>query len=142
MVVPITVLALALLCPAALPAGPAAAPQEPEKQQEGKGEERRSKAQARLEETFLAAGTVFDADGLALSGAEIRVRRQSERRIRWRTRTDRRGEFAVRFPRGAEYVLEVVARGYAPEEQKLDARHVNRQDLVFRLQPENEGGPK
>lgn len=135
---PACFLLLTLLCPpAALPAP--AAPQEPEKQEEvGKPREQKPK-QA---ETCLAIGTVFTAEGFVLPGAEIRVRRAGERKVRWRALTDRRGEFAVRVPRGAEYVLEVVARGFAAAEQKLDAREADRQDLVFRLQPDAKGGPR
>jgi hypothetical protein len=135
---PACCLLVALLCPpAALPAS--AAPQVPERKEEA-GKPREGKP--KQAETCLAIGTVFTAAGFALPGAEIRVRRQGERKVRWRAQTDRRGEFAVRVPRGAEYVLEVVARGFTAVEHKLDAREADRQDLVFRLQPDAKGGSK
>lgn len=135
---PACFLLLALLCPpTALPAP--AAPQEPEKQEEARKPRERKPKQA---ETCLAIGTVFTAEGFVLPGAEIRVRREGERKVRWRAQTDRRGEFAVRVPRGAEYVLEVAARGFTAVEHKLDAREADRQDLVFRLQPDAKGGPR
>lgn len=138
MTVPACCLLLAVLCGPAVLAAPAA-PQEPERQEEARQPRQRKSKHA---ETCLAIGTVFTAEGFVLPGAEIRVRRQGERKVRWRAQTDRRGEFAVRVPRGAEYVLEVVARGFTAVEQKLDAREADRQDLVFRLQPDGKGGPQ
>jgi hypothetical protein len=87
------------------------------------------------EEDFLLFGTVFTVEGFALPGAEIRVRRSSERKARWEARSDHRGEFAVRVPRGAEYEMSVKGAGYREQAQKIDARTGNRADLVFRLTP-------
>lgn len=94
------------------------------------------------EEDFLLFGTVFTEQGFALPGAEIRVRRAGERKGRWEARSDRRGEFAVRVPRGAEYEISVSAKGYQGQTRKIDAKTGNRQDLVFRVQPASGGKPK
>ncbi len=85
------------------------------------------------ENDFLLFGTVFTEQGLALPGAEVRVRRAGERKVRWEARSDRRGEFAVRVPQGAEYEMSVQARGYQEQTRKIDARSGSREDLVFRL---------
>ncbi len=91
---------------------------------------------------FLLLGTVFTGTGLALPGAEIRVRRAGERKARWEARTDLRGEFAVRVPRGAKYELSVSAPGRQTETRNLDASTGSREDLVFRLAPASGGKPK
>ncbi len=93
-------------------------------------------------EDFLVFGTVFAEQGLVLPGAEIRVRRAGERKVRWEARSDRRGEFAVRVPRGARYVLSVRAAGYREQTQKIDARTGNRADVVLRLSPAPGRKPK
>lgn len=99
----------------------------------GAGEPQKKKQP--LAEQFLAFGTVFDERGFVFQGAEIRVRRAGEKKVRWRAYSDRRGEFGIRFPTGEEYELAVVAKGYAEESRKIDARTGQREDLVFRLRP-------
>ena len=88
-----------------------------------------------FERQFLMFGTVFTEQGFSLPGAEIRVRRAGERKVRWEARSDRRGEFAVRVPKGAEYELTVKAQGFQEQMRKVDARAGSREDIVFRLQP-------
>jgi hypothetical protein len=94
------------------------------------------------EEDFLLFGTVFTEQGFALPGAEVRVRRAGERKTHWEARSDRRGEFAVRVPRGAEYEMSVSAKGYQEQTRKIDAKAGNHEDLVFRMQPASGGKPK
>ena len=85
---------------------------------------------------FLIHGTVFNDKALALPGAEIRIRRSGEKKFRWETRTNSRGEFAVRVRRGADYELVVRAKGFAAEEKELDAKGTAREEnTVFRLTP-------
>ena len=94
------------------------------------------------ENDFLMFGTVFTEKSFALPEAEIRLRRTDERKARWEARSDRRGEFALRVPRGAEYEMIVRAAGYQEQTRKIDARAWNREDLVFRLAPASGGKPK
>jgi len=94
------------------------------------------------ENDFLLFGTVFTEPGFALPGAAIRVRRADKKKARWEARSDRRGEFAVRVPVGAEYEMTVTATGYQRETRKIDAKTGNRADLVFRLSPAPGGKPK
>lgn len=91
---------------------------------------------------FLLFGTVFAQEGLALPGAEVRVRRAGERKARWEARSDRRGEFAVRVPRGAEYEMSVRATGYREQTRKVDAKSGRREDFVFRLERASGGKQK
>lgn len=103
--------------------------------------DQQGKAEA-FEKQFLVFGTVFTEQGFALPGAEIRIRRAGQRKARWEGRSDRRGEFAVRVPKGEDYEITVTARGYREEARKVDARSGSREDLVFRLQPAAGGKPK
>jgi hypothetical protein len=93
----------------------------------------------RLADQFLIFGTVFEESGFLLPGAEIQVRRAGEKKVRWRQISDRRGEFAVRVPPGAEYELAVKAKGYEEQSRKIDARTGNREDLIIRMKPLPEG---
>lgn len=92
---------------------------------------------------FLLKGTVFNEQGFSFAGAELRVRRAGEKKFHWETRTDRRGEFAVRVLRGTEYELTVRARGYQDQARTINAKEgAGEEDLVFRLQPATGGKSK
>jgi len=90
---------------------------------------------------FLVRGTVFTEEGLALPGAELRIRRSSEKKFRWDTETNSRGDFAVRVKMGADYEVVVRAKGYQDQTLPVDAKTGDRyKDLVFRMQ--RQGGKK
>jgi hypothetical protein len=82
---------------------------------------------------FLVFATVFTDQGFALPGARVRVRRADEKKAKWEATSDRRGEFAVRVPEGAEYEMTVEATGFKPETRKIDAREDTRTDLTIRM---------
>jgi len=84
-------------------------------------------------------GTVFTEKGLSLAGATIRVNRVGERKVRWEAASDRRGEFGVRVPQGAEYEVRVKAKGYEEQKQQVDGKSSTYENLVFRMTPEAEG---
>ena len=78
---------------------------------------------------------------MALPGAELRIRRSSEKKFRWDTETNSRGNFAVRVKMGADYEVVVRAKGYQDQSLAVDAKGGERfKDLVFRLQ--HQGGKK
>ena len=90
---------------------------------------------------FLVRGTVFTEEGLALPGAELRIRRSGEKKFKWDTETNSRGNFAVRVKMGAEYEVLVRAKGYQEQSLAVDAKTGDRyKDLVFRMQ--HQGGKK
>jgi carboxypeptidase family protein len=91
---------------------------------------------------LLIYGTVFTQQGFALPGAEVKVRRTSERKQRWAAYSDRRGEFAVRVPKGDQYEIAIKAKDYTTLTRTVDARSGDRQDMVFRMQPAAEGKKK
>jgi hypothetical protein len=99
-----------------------------------------SRAAARHSNDFLVRGTIFTQEGFALPGAELRVRRSTEKQFRWQTISNSRGDFAVRVKMGADYEVSVRAKGFAEQSLTLDAKTGDRyKDLVFRMQHE---GPK
>lgn len=80
-------------------------------------------------------GTVFTEEGFSLAGASIRVNRVGERKAKWEAASDRRGEFGVRVPQGAEYEVRVNAKGYEEQTQKVDGKSSAYENLVFRMTP-------
>ena len=91
---------------------------------------------------FLVIGTVFTDKAYAFPGAHIRVRRTGEKKFRWETYTNSRGEFAVRVPQGAEYEIVVIAKGFADQTNPVSAKSgISEDNVVFRLQPVS-GGKK
>lgn len=85
---------------------------------------------------FLIHGTVFQPSGLACPGARLRIRRAGEKRFHWETRTNSRGEFAVRVPQGAEYQVSVEAKQYPAVVKTIDGKSGAREEsVVLHLRP-------
>jgi hypothetical protein len=101
----------------------------------------KSGSASRHSDDFLVRGTVFTEEGLALPGAELRIRRASEKRFRWDSVSNSRGNFAVRVKMGADYEVVVRAKGFQEQSLPVDAKSGERfKDLVFRMQ--HQGGKK
>jgi len=84
---------------------------------------------------FLVRGTVFSQEGFALPGAELRIRRTSEKKFRWDTASNSRGEFAVRVKMGSDYEVVARAKGYQDQSLAVNAATGERvKELVFRMQ--------
>jgi len=91
---------------------------------------------------FLFIGTVFTDKAYALPGARIRVRRTGEKKFRWDTYTNSRGEFAFRVPQGDEYEIVIIAKGFADQNQTVSTKSgISEDTVVYRLQPAS-GGKK
>jgi len=88
----------------------------------------------------LITGTVFNEKALSFPDARVRIRQTSEKKFRWETYTNSRGEFAVRVPEGSEYEVQVQAKHFKEQSQtvKADAGAIQGQ-LSFRLEPVNPG---
>src|SRR5713226_7344398 len=85
---------------------------------------------------FLIRGTVFDEQALSFSGVELRIRRAGEKKFRWESYTNSRGEFAVRVPQGSDYEMVVRAKGFAEQTRTIDTKiGGNQENMVFRMQP-------
>jgi len=90
---------------------------------------------------FLIRGTVFTEQALSFPGVQLRIRRAGEKKFRWETYTDSRGEFAVRVPQGSNYELVIHLKGFAEQTRAIDATSGDYLgSLVFRIMPE--GGNK
>lgn len=88
---------------------------------------------------FLILGTVFTDKGYAFPGIEIRVRRSAEKKFRWETYANSRGEFAVRVPKGTDYEMLIRAKGFLDQTKALDAKSgLSETRLVFRMEPGKE----
>ena len=121
------------------PAQPSTPPSTPSPESTSK--QNPGQSSGRHSNDFLVRGTVFSEDGLALPGAELRIRRSNEKKFRWDTETNSRGNFAVRVKMGAEYEVLVRAKGYQDQSLAVNAKTADRyKDLVFRMQ--HQGGKK
>jgi hypothetical protein len=85
---------------------------------------------------FLIIGTVFTDQGYAFPGVELRVRRAKEKKFRWDSYTNSRGEFAIRVPQGTDYEMLVHVKGFVDQTKTLDAKSgINEDRMVFRMEP-------
>ena len=85
---------------------------------------------------FLILGTVFNEHALAFPGVEVKIRRKGEKKFRYDTYTNSRGEFAIRVPQGSDYELVVRVKGFAEQTRTIDAKTSgNVESMVFRMQP-------
>jgi len=91
---------------------------------------------------FLIRGTVFDDKALSAPGVQLRIRRAGDKKFRWESYTNSRGEFAVRVPQGSAYEMVVRAKGFAEQMRTIDAKSSgNEESIAFRLEP-TVGGKK
>jgi hypothetical protein len=91
---------------------------------------------------FLIIGTVFTDQAMAFPAVLLRVRRASEKKFRWQTYTNSRGEFAIRVPQGAEYEMVILAKGFIEQTRAVSAKSgISEDNVVFRMLPAT-GGKK
>jgi hypothetical protein len=85
---------------------------------------------------FLIIGTVFDEKALSFPGVQVRIRRADEKKFRWETYTNSRGEFAVRVPAGFEYEILVRAKHYQDQAKRVTTNNGDiQQRLSIKLEP-------
>ncbi|MCU1315324.1 MAG: hypothetical protein JWN63_646 [Candidatus Acidoferrum typicum] len=85
---------------------------------------------------FLIRGTVFTDKALSFPGVQLRIRRAGEKKFRWESYTNSRGEFAVRVPQGSDYELVVRVKGFAEQTRTIDTKTGgNEESMVLRMQP-------
>ena len=85
---------------------------------------------------FLLRGTVFDQQGLAVPGAELRIRRAGEKKFHWSTYANSRGEFAIRVPPGNQYEIVAQSKGFAEAIQQVNAANgLDEESLIFHMEP-------
>lgn len=85
---------------------------------------------------FLIRGTVFNEKALSFPDVELRLRKEGEKKYKWQTYTNSRGEFAVRVPQGSNYEILVHVKGFADQTKTVEAKGGgNQENVVFRMQP-------
>jgi hypothetical protein len=85
---------------------------------------------------FLIRGTVFNDKALSAPGVQLRIRRAGDKKFRWESYTNSRGEFAVRVPQGSAYEMVVRAKGFTEQTRTIDAKNGgNEESIAFRLEP-------
>jgi Carboxypeptidase regulatory-like domain len=94
--------------------------------------------------SFLIIGTVFNEHAYSFPGVEVRIRRGDQKKFRWDTYTDSRGEFAVRVPPGYQYVVVTHVKKYADQTQNVDSTVDVQKRLSIKLEPQSHtnGGAK
>jgi Carboxypeptidase regulatory-like domain len=84
---------------------------------------------------FLIRGTVYTDKALSFPGVQLRIRKTGEKKFRWESYTNSRGEFAIRVPQGSDYEMVVRAKGFAEQTRTIDAKSgANEENMVFRMQ--------
>jgi hypothetical protein len=117
------------------PSSPAPSPQAPAATPAKPGKSKYSHAN-----DFLIRGTVFTDKALSFPGVQLRIRKAGEKKFRWESYTNSRGEFAVRVPQGSDYELVVHVKGFTEQTRAIDAKTgANQESMVFRMQPTTGG---
>lgn len=88
--------------------------------------------------SFLIIGTIFNENAFSLPGVQVRIRRAGEKKFRWETYTNSRGEFAVRVPPGYEYEVVAHRKDYEDQNQAVDSKTEVQQRLSIKLQPRSQ----
>jgi hypothetical protein len=94
---------------------------------------------------FVIVGTIFNEKALAFPGVEVRVRLQGDKKFKWDTYTNSRGEFAVRVPEGPEYEVFVHAKHFQDVTRVVSAKSGElQQGLSIRMEltAQGKGGEK
>src|ERR1700730_9475650 len=97
------------------------------------------KSKHRHADGLLIRGTVFNERGLALQGVKLRIRRSDQKKSRWETYTNSRGEFAVRVPKGPDYEIAAERKGFAKQSQPINGQ--SEENILLHMQPLS-GGKK
>jgi hypothetical protein len=85
----------------------------------------------------LIFGTVFGPDDRPAAYVKIKIRRGDQKKAKWELMSDKRGEFAQRFPAGpAEYFVSTHADkkyGLENKEVRVQITSDERQDIALHL---------
>ena len=85
---------------------------------------------------LLLRGTVFNERGLAMREVKLRIRRTNEKKSRWETYTNSRGEFAIRVPPGSDYEMQAESKGFEKQTRAIAAKDSSGDEkIIFHLEP-------
>jgi hypothetical protein len=89
---------------------------------------------------LLLRGTVFNERGLAMREVKLRIRRANEKKSRWETYTNSRGEFAIRVPPGSDYEMQAESKGFEKQTRAISAKDSSGgEKIIFHLEPAKGG---
>ena len=126
---------LLLAFAASLAAAQVTKPAGPAQDSSSKADQPNKKKYSHLND-FLIRGTVFNEKALSFPEVELRLRKKGDKKFKWETYTNSRGEFAVRVPQGPNYEILVHVKGFADQTRTIEAKGGgNEETLVFRMQP-------
>jgi len=130
----------ALLAPCAVAVGPVQEPASPQPpgpaSAPAASEKKPAKKKYSHADDFLIRGTVFNDKALSAPGVQLRIRRAGDKKFRWESYTNSRGEFAVRVPQGSTYEMVIRAKGFTEQTRTIDAKSGgNAESIAFRLEP-------
>jgi hypothetical protein len=97
-----------------------------------------SKTKTREIPSFLIIGTVFNESALSFPGVQVRIRRSGDKRFKWETSTNSRGEFAVRLPPGYDYEVVTHVKKYVDQSTNVDSKVDVQQRLSIKLVPQGQ----
>jgi hypothetical protein len=97
-----------------------------------------SKSKSQQIPSFLIIGTVFNENALSFPGVQVRIRVSGEKKFKWQTYTNSRGEFAVRVPPGSAYEVVTHVKKYVDQTQSVDAKVDVQQRLAIKLEPQGQ----
>jgi hypothetical protein len=69
----------------------------------------------------------------------VRIRRTDEKKFRWETFSNSRGEFAVRVPPGHNYEVVTHVKNYQDQSKAVDSSVDVQERLSIKLEPSNRG---
>ena len=96
--------------------------------------------QTRHANDLLLRGTVFNERGLAMREVKLRIRRANEKKSRWETYTNSRGEFAIRVPPGSDYEMQAESKGFEKQTRAISAKDSSGDEkIIFHLEPAKGG---
>jgi len=82
---------------------------------------------------------VFNEKAISFPGVQVRIRRTDEKKFRWETYTNSRGEFAVRVFPGYDYEVVTHVKKYQDQSKAVDAKADVQQRLSIKLEPADQG---
>jgi hypothetical protein len=132
-----SVLFTAILAGAQEPTPAGTAPQNAPTENAGKPESSSNAKKNKLP-PYVIIGTVFNENAISYPDVRVQIRRVNEKKFRWDTYTNLRGEFAIRVPEGQEYQVVVREKSYKEVSLKVNADNGGiQQRLSIRLEKMN-----
>jgi hypothetical protein len=85
---------------------------------------------------LVIRGTVFNDRALSMKGVKVHIRRADEKKNRWETYSNFRGEFAVRVPQGSDYEIVAESKGFAKQSHTITDKDKHPDEtVIFHMQP-------